>query len=104
MASIPAPDGGAGTDGAEPDGMAKLAGTSHRWSDQSFGGVGSLGSKAESGVEQNGLAAQPARMVRGSLKGTSPTEKIWKRFNDEISNRKSAPDILRVYENYSSQF
>lgn len=41
-------------------------------------------------------------MVRGSLKGTSPTEKIWKRFNDEIGCRKSAPDILRVYENYSS--
>jgi hypothetical protein len=42
--------------------------------------------------------------VRGSLKGTAPTEKIWKRFNDEISSREHASDILRLYENFGNEF
>jgi hypothetical protein len=47
---------------------------------------------------------EQVRMVRGSLKGTTPIEKLWKRFNDEISSRTNALDILRLYENHGHEF
>mmetsp|Transcript_29792 Transcript_29792/g.47991 ORF Transcript_29792/g.47991 Transcript_29792/m.47991 type:complete len:118 (-) Transcript_29792:81-434(-) len=74
-------------------------GERHRWNDANFGGLADL-----VGSHSVNLPEHQARLVRGSLKGTSPTEKMWKRFNDEISSRNDALDVLRIYANHGSEF
>eukprot|EP00746_Dinoflagellata_sp_MGD_P018794 gnl/MRDRNA2_/MRDRNA2_143619_c0_seq1.p1 gnl/MRDRNA2_/MRDRNA2_143619_c0~~gnl/MRDRNA2_/MRDRNA2_143619_c0_seq1.p1 ORF type:complete len:120 (-),score=21.40 gnl/MRDRNA2_/MRDRNA2_143619_c0_seq1:225-536(-) len=45
-----------------------------------------------------------ARLMRGNPKGTTPHERLSRRFNDEISSRTSATDLLRMYEKHRTEF